>query len=103
MAFEGATPSGGWQSALQAMFAEEEDRLKNSLAGSSQDFVRDFPAKSYFSLAAGKLDMAPDAVVRVICQALKISEKEAAENRKLAELRDTLVSAMAPVMWPRKV
>jgi len=47
--------------------------------------------------------MAPDAVVRVMCQALKVSDKEAAENKKLAELRDTLVSALEPSMWPRKV
>ncbi len=101
-AFEGANPAGGWQSALQTMFGEEETRLQNSLAGPPEDFIRDFPAKSYYSLAAGKLDMAPDAVVRVMCQALKISDNEAAENRKLAELRDTLVSALQPSMWPRK-
>jgi ABC-type cobalamin/Fe3+-siderophores transport system ATPase subunit len=102
-AFEGATPTGGWQSALQTMFNDEEVRLKNSLAGPFQDFIRDFPAKSYYSVAADKLDMAPDAIVRVMRQALKISDKEAAENKKLAELRDALVSALEPSMWPRKV
>jgi hypothetical protein len=102
-AFEGATPEGGWQAALQTIFSDEEVRLNQSLSGPPQDFIRDFSAKSYFSLAAGKLDMAPDAVVRVMCQALKISDKEAAENKKLAELRDTLVSALEPYMWPRKV
>jgi hypothetical protein len=101
--FEGATPAGGWQSALQQMFGEEEVRLKNSLAGPPQDFIRDFPAKSYFSLAAGKLDMGAEAVVRVMCQALKTSDDEAAENKKLADLRDALVSAIEPFMWPRKV
>jgi hypothetical protein len=38
-----------------------------------------------------------------MCQALKISDKEAAENKKLAELRDALVGVLEPQMWPRKV
>jgi hypothetical protein len=46
--------------------------------------------------------MTPDALVRIICQALKLSEKEASENRKLATLRDALVTAMKPIMWPRQ-
>lgn len=102
-AFEEATPIGGWQSALQSMFNEEEVRLKNSLSGSFEDFIRDFPSKTYYSLAAEKLDMTPDAFVRVMCQALKISEKEAAENKKMAELRDSLVSALESSMWPRTI
>jgi hypothetical protein len=88
---------------LQTIFTEEEARLTASLAGQTEHFIRDFPAKSYFSLAAGEMDMEPDAVVRVMCQALKISDKEAAENKKLAELRDALVGVLEPQMWPRKV
>lgn len=101
--FECAMPTGGWQAALQAIFADEEARLRTSLGGSFSDFIRDFPAKSYFSLAAQKLDMTPDAIVRLMCQALKISDKEARENRNLAVLRDTIVTALEPHMWPRKV
>lgn len=102
-AFEGAAPTGGWQPALSTIFAEEEARLRGSLAGAFSDFIRDFPAKSYYSLAAQKLDMAPDAVVRLICQALKITDKESDENKKLASLRDVIVTTLTPFMWPRRV
>lgn len=102
-AFEAAQPAEGWQRAMQAIFNEEEVRLANSLAGSSQIFIRDFPSKSYFSVAARYLDMAPDAVVRVMCLALKISDKEATENKRLSDLRGTLVSSLEPYMWPRRV
>jgi len=78
--FESATPAGGWQPTLQQMFSEEETRLRTSLAGAFSDFIRDFPSKSYFSIAAQKLEMTPDAVVRTISQALKIAEKEAREQ-----------------------
>jgi hypothetical protein len=60
---------------LQTIFTEEEARLTASLAGQTEHFIRDFPAKSYFSLAAGEMDMEPDAVVRVMCQALKYPTK----------------------------
>jgi ABC-type cobalamin/Fe3+-siderophores transport system ATPase subunit len=100
-AFEAATPAAGWRATLQQIFNEEEVRLKLSLGGIYQDFIKDFPAKSYYLLAAHKLDMAPNAVIRVMCQALKLTDKEAAENKKLVELRDALVATLGPFMWPR--
>lgn len=101
--FGQASPVSGWPVTLDTIFSEEENRLSSSLTGDADGFLRDFPAKSYFSLAAAQLDMSPDAVVRVICQALKITDKEAEENKKLAELRDVIVSTLAPHLWPRTV
>ena len=63
----------------------------------------DFPAKSYFSHAATELNEQPAALVRTLCQALKLSAKEAGENKKLAELRDAIVAALSPSMWPRRI
>jgi hypothetical protein len=100
--FENASPAAGWQVSLQTIFKEEEARLITSLAGPAEVFLGDFPAKSYYSHAADKLDMNPDAMVRTLCQALKLTEKEAAENKKLKTLSDALVAAMTPVMWPRR-
>lgn len=102
-AFEGAMPVGGWQATLSNMFDEEEKRLRASLAGAPNAFLRDFPAKGYFNIAAKHLDMSPDAIVRLICQALKLSDGEAVENKKLAALRDSLVHVLSPSMWPRTV
>ncbi|SFI40169.1 AAA family ATPase [Bradyrhizobium sp. Gha] len=102
-AFEVAAPVGGWQPAFATIFTEEGSRLQASLTGAFHDFIRDFPSKSYYSLAAQRLDMTPDAVVRLMCQALKITDKESAENKKLVELRDVIVTALTPFMWPRKV
>ena len=101
--FETASPMGGWQASLEAIFRDEEGRLANSLAGNADVFLRDFPAKSYYSHAAAKLGMSPDALVRILCQALKLSDKEALENKKLKTLRDALVTTMTPMMWPRQV
>lgn len=101
--FESAAPPDGWQSSLQNIFREEESRLTSSLAGATDIFLRDFPAKSYYSRAAEKLDTTPDALIRTICQALRLSDKEAAENKKMAALRDSLVAAMTPIMWPRRI
>jgi hypothetical protein len=100
--FETASPAGGWEASFQAIFKQEETRLANSLAGSPDVFLRDFSAKSYYSHAAANLDMTPDAIVRILCQALKLTDKEASENKKLATLRDALVMTLTPIMWPRQ-
>jgi hypothetical protein len=100
--FENASPAGGWQPSLQRIFQEEEARLAASLSGTTDEFLKDFPAKSYYSHAAEKLDMSPDALVRILCQALKLTEKEAIENKKLKTLHDAIVAALTPVLWPRR-
>jgi hypothetical protein len=100
--FESASPVGGWQDSLKKIFREEEARLATSLQGPTQSFLRDFPSKSYYSHAATQLGMSADALVRTMCQALKLTEKEADENKKLKDLRDAVVAALTPIMWPRK-
>lgn len=99
--FESASPAGGWQNSLKQIFGEEESRLATSLQGPVQDFLRDFPSKSYYSHAAAEIGMSAEALVRT--QALKLTEKEADENKKLKDLRDAIVAALTPIMWPRKV
>jgi len=101
--FEAASPAGGWQPFFQQIFQEEEARLAASLSGTQDVFLKDFPAKSYYADAAQIFDMTPDALVRNMSQALKLSDKEADENSKLKALRDGLVAAMEPIMWPRTV
>jgi hypothetical protein len=65
-------------------------------------FYPGFSGQELLLLGGSKTDMAPDAVVRIMCQALKTTDKEAAENKKLAELRDAIVTALTPFMWSRK-
>jgi ABC-type cobalamin/Fe3+-siderophores transport system ATPase subunit len=101
--FEAATPSGGWNNYLATVFAEEEKRLVASHRGTPEDFIKDFPAKSYFSQAAAQLNQMPDAVIRTICLALQLSDNKAVEDNRLKALRDALVSAMSPYMWPRMI
>ena len=101
--FEAATPAGGWNNYLAGVFTQEETRLAASLGGTSGDFVRDFPAKSYYNLAATQLNFTPIQMVRTISLALHLSDDKAAEDLRLKTLRDAIVAAMSPYMWPRKI
>ncbi|MBS1786219.1 MAG: AAA family ATPase [Acidobacteria bacterium] len=101
--FESAAPSGGWNNYFATVFAEEEKRLIASHSGNAEDFIKDFPAKSYYGQAATQLNQMPDALVRTICLALELSDNDAAENKRLKDLRDALVSGMSPYLWPRLI
>ena len=92
-AFSAVTPAGGWANYLATVFDEEEKRMVASLSGTADEFVRDFPAKTYYNFAVEALDLKPDAVVRSIALALKLSEKEAVSNQKLKALRDSNLRA----------
>jgi hypothetical protein len=76
--FESAAPIVGWNNYFATVFAEEEKRLAASHNGKPEDFIKDFPAKAYYSEAATQLDYQPDALVRVIRLALKLSDDKAA-------------------------
>jgi len=101
-AFQNAAPPGGWQAYMSNVFAAEEARLNDSLNGSAIDFVRDFPAKSYFQVAARLLKFVPEKMVETLCNALKLTEVEAEKEQKLRELRDAVVPALETFLWPRR-
>lgn len=102
-AFVGAQPAGGWPTYLTTVFSDEERRLKTSLQGSSAEFVRDFPAKSYFDVAARYLKFVPEKMVEALCSALKLKDDKASSEVKLKALRDGIVPALTPHLWPRTV
>lgn len=101
-AFTAAEPPGGWPNYLSTVFAEEEARMNASLSGGASDFVRDFPAKSYVNAAARHLKFVEEKMVQTFCNALRLSDEAAKTDQKLAMLRDALVPAITPFMWPRK-
>jgi hypothetical protein len=101
--FESAIPPGDWSAYLSTVFAEEEARLAASLNGKADDFIKDFPAKSYYSQAAAQLNVMPEALVRTICMALRLSDEKADSDNRLKVLRDALVDTMRPFMWPRRI
>jgi ABC-type cobalamin/Fe3+-siderophores transport system ATPase subunit len=101
--FESAMPSGGWTNYLGTVFAEEETRLIDSLAGGAENFFRDFPAKTYYGSAAKFLSVTPEALIRTLRLALKLPDATADENRLLKTLRDSIVTALSPHLWPRSV
>jgi hypothetical protein len=102
-AFVSATPPGGWPAYLTSAFQDEQQRLATSLAGTAEQFMRDFPAKTYYTLAAAKLEVTPNALVRIISQALKLSDDAAQRDHKLMALRDSLIAAWGSSMWPQLV
>jgi hypothetical protein len=100
-AFIGVAPAGGWPAYLTMVFAEEETQLKNSLAGAPTDFVRDFPAKTYLNAAARHLKLVEEKMVETFCSALRLADEEAKKDEKLKILRDAIVPAITPHLWPR--
>ncbi|MCY1231055.1 hypothetical protein D9M72_434910 [compost metagenome] len=102
-AFASASPVGGWQVYLQTVFAEEKARLIASHSGSAENFVRDFPAKSYYKEAARHLGYVPDKMVDTLVRALGLTDTEAMQERSLAVLRDALVAFLSPGLFPRAV
>ncbi len=101
--FQSAMPSGGWNNYFATVFAEEEARISASHSGSTTEFIRDFPAKSFYGQAATQLDLTPDAMIRTIGLALKLSEKEADKDNRLKVLRDAVISALSPHLWARSI
>ncbi len=101
--FQSAMPSGGWNNYFATVFAEEEARISASHSGSTTEFIRDFPAKSYYSQAADQLNLTPDAMIRTLGLALKLSEKEADDDKRLKALRDAVVSVLSPHLWVRSI
>jgi len=102
-AFVGAQPAGGWPIYLATVFTQEQTRLTNSLHGGAAHFVRDYPAKSYFSIAAKHLQFVPEKMVETLCKALKLKDDIAESEKKLKALRDSIVLALTPHLWPRTV
>ncbi len=96
-------PPGGWSSYMQVVFNEEQARLSTSLVGEHSDFFRDFPAKSYFKLAAKHMEFLPDKMVATFCKALELSDAEASSEKSLAELRDAIVPFLDKFLWPRSI
>lgn len=101
-AFTTAAPPGGWSSYMAIVFQEEEQRLSDSLSTSPEAFTRDFPAKSYFTVAAKHLRYTPDKLLETLCKALRLSNEDAKSEQNLKLLRDTLVSVLETHFWPRK-
>ena len=99
--FCGVAPTGGWTNYLTGVFAEEECRLKSALSGAEDAFLKDLPAKSYYATAAKYLKFVPEKMVETLCNALKLQDAEAAKNEKLRTLRDAIIPAIEPFLWPR--
>lgn len=101
-AFEKAEPEGGWQNYLGKIFTEEQSRLEASLHGEPREFVRDFPAKSYFGMAAKHLKLVPEKMVEALCNALLLTDAEADKEQKLKQLRDAIVPVLEKCFWSRR-
>lgn len=102
-AFMKAEPPGGWPAYLGKVFTEQETRLDASLKGASTDFIRDFPAKSYVDIAARHLKFVKEKMIETFCNALRLTDEEAKSEQKLKELRDAVVCALTPHLWPRTI
>jgi ABC-type cobalamin/Fe3+-siderophores transport system ATPase subunit len=100
-AFVAAEPTGGWSAYLSTIFSDEEARLNRSLSSSPADFVMDFPAKAYFSIAARHAKFVPEKMIEALCSALKLKDIDATKEQKLRELRDAIVPVLEPLLWPR--
>lgn len=101
--FENAAPHGGWSAYLKEVFSQEEKRLNESLKDSTSDFLRDFPAKSYFSIVAKHLGFVPQKMVSTLCDALRLTDADAKREHKLKVLRDAVVRELETFLWPRQV
>jgi hypothetical protein len=101
--FQSAAPAGGWETYLTAVFAEEEARLDAALRGSSDDFLRLFPSKRYYQIAARKLRRQAFVLFEDLSKALKLSDNEATNEKRRRNLRDDTIRALEPHLWPRRL
>lgn len=100
-AFVSAAPVGGWTTYMQSVFEQEQLRLQASQNGSADDFIRDFPAKSYYKIAAQHMGFLPEKMIEVLVSALELSDAQATQEKSLRELRDALITYLTPRMLPR--
>jgi ABC-type dipeptide/oligopeptide/nickel transport system ATPase subunit len=100
--FSSVAPAGGWDVYLQSVFDEEHKRLTDSLGGTFDRFLQDFPAKSYRTIAAQKLDVELEAMIRDFCAALRLPPEKGATEIRQKLLQEALVNVLSPSMWPRK-
>ena len=77
--------------------------MRNALVGPSDEFLKFFPAKSYWAMAARHLKFVPEKMVEVLCNALKLEDLEAVKEERLRELRDAIVPAIEHFLWPRNM
>jgi ABC-type cobalamin/Fe3+-siderophores transport system ATPase subunit len=101
--FISIAPSGGWPAYLQSVFDEEATRLNASYNGSADHFLRDFPSKSYYKLAAQHLGYLPEKMLDTLIDALELTDAQAIQELSLHELRDAVVAYLEPRMFPRSV
>lgn len=99
--FIGAAPAGGWPAYMQTVFDEEESRLRASQNGPADQFLRDFPAKSYYKAAAQHMGYVPEKMLETLVNALELTDADAAHERSLRDLRDAVVAYLEPRMLPR--
>lgn len=99
--FSSAAPAGGWSTYMQSVFDEEESRLRASQNGPVEQFLRDFPAKSYYKAAAHHMGYLPEKMVETLVKALELTDEQAAQERSLRDLRDAVVAYLEPRMLPR--
>ncbi len=101
--FISAEPVGGWPTYMQTVFDEEEARLLASHKGPTEQFVRDFPAKSYYKTAAQQMGYVPEKMLETLISALELTDAEAAHERSLRDLRDAVVTYLESRMLPRAI
>jgi len=99
--FSSAVPETGWNEYPKTAFSEEEKRLNGSLS-TPFDFLRDFPAKTYYSLVADQLGASTETIFRIVRAALK-PPGPSGEDAKSTALRDVVVGALQDHFWPRMI
>lgn len=101
--FVAIAPAGGWPTYLTTIFAEEEALLTKSHGGAPEEFVRDFPAKTYLGMVARQLKFVEEKMIETFCDALRLTDEAARKDEKLRDLRDAIIPAIQPYLWARKV
>ena len=86
---------------MQTVIDEEEKRLLTSQNGPADQFIRDFPAKSYYKLAAQYMGYLPEKMLETLIMALELTDAASAEERSLRDLRDAVILYLQPLMLPR--
>lgn len=99
--FINAAPAGGWPTYMQTVIDEEEKRLLTSQNGPADQFIRDFPARSYYKLAAQYMGYLPEKMLETLVMALELTDAASAEERSLRDLRDAVILYLQPLMLPR--
>lgn len=84
-----------WATDPSTLFSEEKRRLENAISGNEDNFLKFLPGKSFFGLAADKLEINKSKYMELICVSLNAENEDPLQ--KLGEEIESVLIDLLPV------